>query len=225
MEDHQQSGSWNHDRDDGEDEQVLQPKVKRKRSMRIRPKYVVERLEDKSGNERGSSQSQLPIQVDQEYDMQSRTDPEFGAFSDPGLERHDLSVSSLSQRCNLPPRMNLHANMQKSSRLSYLSPEDAMVQSRESWKGSAISAGGTSATGTKMSDSMQRKVRVLAFHAQPWLAMFISRISFLFRTRIQVSHAIYFLQIIFLSCSKYELCCVMSGLSMRMLHAICPYVL
>jgi len=158
--DHQQSGSWNHDRDDGEDEQVLQPKIKRKRSMRIRPKCVVERLEDKSGNERGSSQlgSQLPIQADQEYDMQSRIDPEFDAFSEPGLERHDLSASSLGQRRNLPPRMNSHTNMQKSSRFSYLSPEDAMDQSRESWKGSATSTGGTSATGTKMSDSMQRKV-------------------------------------------------------------------
>jgi len=160
--DHQQSGSWNHDRDDGEDEQVLQPKIKRKRSMRLRPKCVVERLEDKSGNERGSSQcvSQLPIQVDQEYDMQSRVYPEFDAFSErePGLERNDLSASSLGQRRNLPPRMNSHANMQKSSRLSYLSPEDTMNQSRESWKGSAISTGGTSTTGTKMSDSMQRKV-------------------------------------------------------------------
>ncbi|CAN6167182.1 unnamed protein product [Urochloa humidicola] len=47
----QQSGSWNHERDDGEDEQVLQPKIKRKRSIRIRPRPNAEKQEDKSGGE------------------------------------------------------------------------------------------------------------------------------------------------------------------------------
>ncbi|XP_020247246.1 ATP-dependent helicase BRM-like [Asparagus officinalis] len=142
--DHQQSGSWNHDRDDAEDEQVLQPKIKRKRSMRIRPKHVAERFEDKSSNERSlQCRSQIPTQVDQDYDML-----ELDVFSEPGSERR-----------NLPPRISSQMNMQKSSRLGYLSGEDAMDHSRESWNSKAINTGGSSATGTKMSDSMHRKCK------------------------------------------------------------------
>ncbi|KAL8499941.1 hypothetical protein ACS0TY_019807 [Phlomoides rotata] len=42
----QQSGSWTHDRLEGEDEQVLQPKIKRKRSLWLRPRHTTERSED-----------------------------------------------------------------------------------------------------------------------------------------------------------------------------------
>ncbi|CAI9279148.1 unnamed protein product [Lactuca saligna] len=40
----QQSGSLNHDREENEDEQVLQPKIKRKRSIRVRPRLAVDSL-------------------------------------------------------------------------------------------------------------------------------------------------------------------------------------
>ncbi|KAL0428846.1 UNVERIFIED_CONTAM: ATP-dependent helicase BRM [Sesamum radiatum] len=46
--DQQQSGSWIQEREEGEDEQVLQPKVKRKRSIRLRPRHTTERSEEKA---------------------------------------------------------------------------------------------------------------------------------------------------------------------------------
>lgn len=169
--DHQQSGSWNHERDEGEDEQVLQPKTTGKRSRRGRPKCAIERLEGKSSNERGSMQ--LLMQVDHDYDLQSRNGPEF----DSGSERHDLSASSLGQRRNLPPRTSSHVNMQKSSRLNYLPAEDIMDHSREKWNGKAISSMDTSPASTKMSDGMQRKVCVLLLMQRLVAMFFMSRIS------------------------------------------------
>ncbi|KAL0347801.1 UNVERIFIED_CONTAM: ATP-dependent helicase BRM [Sesamum calycinum] len=67
--DHQQSGGWIQDCDEGEDEQVLQPKIKRKRSIRPRPRLTVERSEEKHNDKsslRLGDPSQLPFQVDGE---------------------------------------------------------------------------------------------------------------------------------------------------------------
>ncbi|XP_020261440.1 ATP-dependent helicase BRM isoform X2 [Asparagus officinalis] len=154
--DHQLPGSWNHECNNGDDEQVLQPKIKRKRSMRIRPKLNIERLEEKFINERGSLHcgSQLAIQVDLDSDMQSRNDPEFDELSKPGLERHDLSNTLLNRRHDFPSRSS-HINIQKSSRLR----EDAMNNSREIWNSKIIYTDGTSSTGSKMSDGNQRKCK------------------------------------------------------------------
>ncbi|KAI4303378.1 hypothetical protein MLD38_039018 [Melastoma candidum] len=41
--DNQQSESWIHEREEGEDEQVVQPKIKRKRSFRMRPRHTMEK--------------------------------------------------------------------------------------------------------------------------------------------------------------------------------------
>ncbi|XP_071741486.1 ATP-dependent helicase BRM-like [Rutidosis leptorrhynchoides] len=80
----QQSGSLNHDhRDEGEDEQVLQPKVKRKRSIRVRPRHntavAVDKLDDKFSDRSlfhaDSSSSQLPFQPDRRL-LHSKTLPE-----------------------------------------------------------------------------------------------------------------------------------------------------
>lgn len=159
----QRSGSWNHDLDDGEDEQVLQPKIKRKRSMRIRPRCAIEKLEEKSSSERVPSQggSSLPMHIGQDYDMKSRTDPELEIFSEPGSERHNLSASSLRQLRNLPPRRSSQSNVRQPGRLSSLSgsAEDAMDNCREKGNGKASSTGGTSFSGTKMSESMHRKCK------------------------------------------------------------------
>ncbi|ONK81561.1 uncharacterized protein A4U43_C01F30560 [Asparagus officinalis] len=154
--DHQLPGSWNHECNNGDDEQVLQSKIKRKRSMRIRPKLNIERLEEKFRNERGSLHcgSQLAIQVDLHSDMQSRNDPEFDELSKPGLERHDLSNPFLNRRHDFPSRSS-HINIQKSSRLR----EDAMNNSREIWNCKVIYTDGTSSTGSKMSDGNQRKCK------------------------------------------------------------------
>ena len=163
--DHQQSGSWIHDRDEGEDEQVCQPKTKRKRSIRIRPRHTVERPEEKSSNEKPALQrgdsSQLPMQVDHKYEAQLRSDPEAKLFGESNSFKHDQGDSSLKSKRNLPSRRigntsKLHASP-KSGRSNCVSarPEDAAEHSRESWDGKVLNTGGF---GNKIPDIMQRKV-------------------------------------------------------------------
>eukprot|EP00252_Welwitschia_mirabilis_P019206 TRINITY_DN4386_c0_g3_i1.p1 TRINITY_DN4386_c0_g3~~TRINITY_DN4386_c0_g3_i1.p1 ORF type:complete len:2283 (-),score=553.97 TRINITY_DN4386_c0_g3_i1:18-6866(-) len=50
----QQSESCPHEKEDGEEEQVLQPRTKRKRTMRTRPRLTSEKLDDKSNLEKRS---------------------------------------------------------------------------------------------------------------------------------------------------------------------------
>lgn len=162
--DHQQSGSWIHDRDEGEDEQVLQPKIKRKRSIRIRPRHTVERPEEKSSNEKSSLQrgdsSQLPMQVDHKYEAQLRSDPEAKLFGESNAFKHDQSDSSLKSRRNLPSRKigntsKLHASP-KSGKLNCMSAraEDVAEHSREGWDGKVMNTGGP-----RMPEIMQRKCK------------------------------------------------------------------
>uniref|UniRef100_A0A1D1ZLS2 ATP-dependent helicase BRM n=1 Tax=Anthurium amnicola TaxID=1678845 RepID=A0A1D1ZLS2_9ARAE len=163
----QQSGSFVHDREDGEDEQVLQPKIKRKRSMRIRPRYTVEKPEDKPNSIRLLSQrgSQLTIQADNDGVTHPRPDSEFEAFNAHVLDGHDLSNPSMKQRRNLTskkvigtPKSNA---VPKSSRLNGVPgvAEDTTENSRESWNSKAINTVGPTLVGTKMSDVMQRKCK------------------------------------------------------------------
>lgn len=162
--DHQQPGSWIHDRDEGEDEQVLQPKITRKRSIRVRPRHTLERPEEKSGIEaqRGDS-CLMPFQVDHKYQAQLRTDAEMKTFGEPSASRHDQSDSSKGRR-NLPSRRmantsKVHASP-KSSRLNIQSApaEDAAELSRESWDGKVTTTNGNSLLGSKMSDIIHRRV-------------------------------------------------------------------
>ncbi|CAL9104968.1 unnamed protein product [Musa acuminata var. zebrina] len=156
----QQSGSWLHDHDDGEDEQVLQPKIKRKRSMRMRPRCFSERTDEKSSSERifPHHSSRLPLQVDHEYAMPARTE-KLKAFAEVGLQRHVTGSSSLKHRHNVPSKKI--SPQQKSGRLSYFSgsAEDGNEHSRESWNGRTNSSGGPTFVGVKMSDSTQRKCK------------------------------------------------------------------
>ncbi|KAF2291129.1 hypothetical protein GH714_020283 [Hevea brasiliensis] len=162
--DHQQSGSWIHDRDEGEDEQVLQPKIKRKRSIRVRPRQNLERPEEKSGIEaqRGDS-CLMPFQVDHKYLAQLRTDTEMKTFGEPEASRHDHSESSKSRR-NLPSRRiastsKLHASP-KSSRLNVqCAPAEDSENSRENWDGKVTNTSGNSLLGSKMSDVIQRRCK------------------------------------------------------------------
>jgi len=176
--DHQQSGSWIHDRDEGEDEQVLQPKIKRKRSIRLRPRLTVERPEEKSSNDvqRGDS-FLLPFQVDNKYQAQLKSDTEMKALVEPSGLKHDQSDSSRSRR-NLPSRRiaktsKLRASP-KSSRLNLQSApaEDAAEHSRESWDGKVPSTSGASTLG-KMSDVIQRRVCTWSFIILIYLVLLI----------------------------------------------------
>lgn len=168
---HQLSGSWIHDRDDGEDEQVVQPKIKRKRSLRVRPRHTMERPEEKSGNESQSFQrgdsSLLPFQVENKHQTLSRTEPEAKAYTESNVSKHDQTESSSKGRRNLPSRRvantsKLHASP-KSSRLNCMTApaEDVVEQPRESWDAKVMNSSGTSAFGTKMPDNIQRRVWLL----------------------------------------------------------------
>ncbi|KAJ6872863.1 ATP-dependent helicase BRM isoform X2 [Populus alba x Populus x berolinensis] len=163
--DHQQSGSWMHDRDEGEDEQVLQPKIKRKRSIRLRPRHTVERPEEKSSNDvqRGDS-CLLPFQMDHKYQAQLRSDTEKKALVEPSGFKYD-QIDSSTSRQNLPSRRiaktpKLHASP-KSGRLHLQSApaEDATEHSRVSLDGKVPSTSGTSSLGTKMSNVIQRRCK------------------------------------------------------------------
>lgn len=166
--DHRQSESWVHERDEGEEEQVVQPKIKRKRSIRVRPRHTVERAEEKSVNEvphlqRGDS-SLLPFQLDQKYQSQQRTDTETKPTRDRNAFKHDPNDSSSKSRRNLPSRKiantsKLHASP-KSGRMNSMSApaEDAGEPSRESWDSKLVNTSGYSDFGAKMSDVIQRKV-------------------------------------------------------------------
>ena len=166
--DHQQSGSWIHDRDEGEDEQVLQqPKIKRKRSLRVRPRHVMERPEDKSGIETVPLQrGESSLLVDYKYQGQTRTDPESKSFSNNNASKHDKNESLLKNKRNLPSRKvaksKLHGSP-KASRISCMSApsEDGGEHSRESWEGKPINLAGSSAHGSKMTEITQRRVCVI----------------------------------------------------------------
>ncbi|KAK8288992.1 hypothetical protein V6Z12_D07G161200 [Gossypium hirsutum] len=134
--DHQQSESWIHDRDEGEYEQVVQPKIKRKRSIRVRPRHTVERAEEKSVTEvphleRGDS-SLLPFQLDQKYQSQLRIDTETKATRERNAIKHDPNDSSSKY---------------------------AGKSSRESWDNKLVNTSGSSNSGAKMSDLIQRKCK------------------------------------------------------------------
>ncbi|XVE73845.1 hypothetical protein DITRI_Ditri11bG0151100 [Diplodiscus trichospermus] len=167
--DHQQSESWIHDRDEGEDEQVVQPKIKRKRSIRLRPRLTMERAEEKSATEvphlqRGDS-SLLPFPMDQKYQPQLRTDTETKSTRERNAIKHDPNDSSSKSRRNLLSRKvantsKLHASP-KSGRMNSMSVPtiDAGEQSKESWDSKPVNVSGSSNFGAKMSDVIQRKCK------------------------------------------------------------------
>jgi len=157
---HQQSGSWIHDRDEGEDEQVLQkPKIKRKRSIRVRPRHATEKPEDKSGSE---TIPRLSVQADRKYQAQLRTDLESKSHVESNASRNEQN-SSIKNKRTLPSRRvantsKLHSSP-KPTRLSAPS-EDGGEHSRESWEGKPINSSGSSAHGSRMTEIIQRRVCV-----------------------------------------------------------------
>ncbi|XP_022974568.1 ATP-dependent helicase BRM [Cucurbita maxima] len=165
----QQSESWIHDRDDGEEEQVLQPKIKRKRTLRLRPRPPVERREEKIYGETqslqyGDSSSPSPFRADHKFNK-FKNDPEAKPYGDSNSLKREQSESSSKTRRNLStrrmaPTSKLHSSP-KSSRLNSLtgSAEDAVEHSRESWDGKPLTAGGSSAFGSKMPDIIQRRCK------------------------------------------------------------------
>ncbi|PWA97010.1 SNF2-related, N-terminal domain-containing protein [Artemisia annua] len=134
-----QSSSGNEDNDqdevEGEDEQVLHPKIKRKRSIRIRPK------QEKPTILRGDSSSQLPFQAERKHvnvktEIERETDPSIKTKRTPPTKKNsnkaNVNVPVRTTRGNsvsTPPKENLAAKV------------------------------GTSIGGTKMSEAVQRRCK------------------------------------------------------------------
>nr|CAB3445292.1 unnamed protein product [Digitaria exilis] len=156
----QQSGSWNHERDDGEDEQVLQPKIKRKRSIRIRPRPNAEKQEDRSGGEGVFPQrgTYLAFQGDSDYNSQFKSNLDPRAFADPAARQQDAIHPVVKQKRNMPSRKVSPAS--RTGKLTYLSGagEGSAERSKENWNSKPIDSATPEFRSTKMSDSMQRKV-------------------------------------------------------------------
>ncbi|KAL0339434.1 UNVERIFIED_CONTAM: ATP-dependent helicase BRM [Sesamum angustifolium] len=163
--DHQQSGGWIQDCDEGEDEQVLQPKIKRKRSIRPRPRLTVERSEEKHNDKlslRLGDPSQLPFQVDGTYGSQARDDRAHKFRGDSSSLSPCRNVSSVKNRRNVPLKKNSNTGEEhalKSGRVNYGStpPDDAVEHSRGTWDSKVMKRPKSNAN--KMSEVVQRKCK------------------------------------------------------------------
>ncbi|KAL4191446.1 hypothetical protein AMTRI_Chr07g80580 [Amborella trichopoda] len=164
----QQSGSWIHERDDGEDEQVLQPKIKRKRSIRIR-RSTSEKTEDRYSNEKVSHQhgnsNQFANKVSVDYGMQQRQTLELETYTEPVSGRQDPSDPSSRQRRNLPPRRGtdspkLHGTP-KQSRVNELLEHvgDGIEYSRESSDSKSLRMTGPVFGSGQTSDNLRKKCK------------------------------------------------------------------
>ncbi|CAA6662603.1 unnamed protein product [Spirodela intermedia] len=153
----QQSGSYAVEREECEDEQVLQPRIKRKRSMRIRPRPMADKLEEKSNSKRHVSQqgSQLTMPAENDHALRSRPEFESEALNESVPEAPDTSNLSVKQKRTSTSRKGPVAQrsnaMLKASRLNNVSGE--------SWNGKAPNNSGSTFAGTKTSDIMQRKFK------------------------------------------------------------------
>ncbi|CAL9126796.1 unnamed protein product [Musa textilis] len=154
-----QSDSLVYDHDDLDDEQVVQPKIKRKRSIRLRPRYSMERTEDKSSSHRAPFHHGSWPHLQAKHEKLAEFNAEvFEAFGEAGSGSQDRSSPPLKQRCTLPSRVISPPVVQKSGRMS-ASVEDGYEHSMESWSSKAISASGPSFVATRMTDSTQRKCK------------------------------------------------------------------
>jgi hypothetical protein len=174
----QPSGSWNHERGDGEDEQVLQPKIKRKRSIRIRPRLNAEKQEDRSGD--GvflQCGAHLAFQGDGDYDSQFKFEQDTRAFPEPIVRQQSAAHPIVKQKRNMPSRKVSPAS--RTGGLTYLSGsgEGSAERSKENWSGIAIDSATPDFGRAKMSDSMQRKVSKNFSYLYPtavWLIFYMT---------------------------------------------------
>lgn len=163
----QQSGSYALEREECEDEQVLQPRIKRKRSMRIRPRPLADKLEEKSNSSKRPAPqqgSQLTMPAENDHALRSRPESESEAFNEPVSDVPDTGNISVKQKrtstSRKGPATQRSNAMLKASRLNSVSgvSEGSTENARESWNGRAQNNSGSTSAGTKTSDMMQRKV-------------------------------------------------------------------
>ncbi|XP_047315769.1 ATP-dependent helicase BRM-like [Impatiens glandulifera] len=163
--DPQQSGSWIQDRDEGEDEQqVLQPKIKRKRSIRLRPRPMVKRVDEKYPNEKlsfsRSDSSQLPFQLDNKYKAKLKA----AAVSEPKtpiessvVPKHDQYDSSVKGRRNAPA--GKLSNTSKSHTPIKVGRSTTLSTTSGSSEGKFTKNSGSGIGSSKMPDIIQRRCK------------------------------------------------------------------
>ncbi|CAF1873750.1 unnamed protein product [Brassica napus] len=142
-----------YDRDEGGGEQVLQPTIKRKRSIRLRPRQTAE------GTDGSDMPAAQPLQGDRSYRSKLRT------VADSHGSRQDQSDSSSRLR-SLPAKKvantsKLHVSSPKSGRLNatQLPVEDNDEAARETWDGTSHI--GSSNAGARMSPIIQKRCKTV----------------------------------------------------------------
>lgn len=164
----QQSGSWNQDRDEGEEEQVLQPRIKRKRSIRLRPRLVPDRPEEKLNEPlaRRGDFVQLPNQADGKHYLQTNNGRGRKSLGEPTILKQDHITSPVKNKRNLNSQRTsntakIHGSLKPGRSNSNLSnSDDALPLSRGNSDNKILNASGTSSSGgSKMPDVILKKCK------------------------------------------------------------------
>ncbi|KAG9135419.1 hypothetical protein Leryth_007188 [Lithospermum erythrorhizon] len=158
------SGSWIQERDEGEYEQVAQPKIKRKRSMRVRPRQTADKPEEKvnerSSLRRGDPQSAFP--VDREYDFQHRIIHGQPELAEPSGFKNDSMGSSVKNKRNLHLKKTsstakVHGAVKSGRGSGIPSANDASECTRDNLESKALNAGRSTSNRTNMPNVVQKK--------------------------------------------------------------------
>ncbi|KAI4372339.1 hypothetical protein MLD38_010581 [Melastoma candidum] len=161
--DHRQSESWIHEREDGEDEQVVQPMIKRKRSLRMRPRHTLDIGETKLGTPPLQSRdpSLLLRQMDNKHQMPVRSSTETSGSVDRGaLKQVGGGASIKNKRQTSLRRMSetkIHTLL-KSVRSNSMALSDVAGHVKESWDTKTSNPAGTSMANC-VPDFVQRKCK------------------------------------------------------------------
>ncbi|XP_031502776.1 ATP-dependent helicase BRM [Nymphaea colorata] len=162
----QQSGSWIHDRDDYEDEQALQPKIKRKRSIRLRPRGSAEKVDDKSSGDKAflhqGNSSQLTNHATHTFESPLRADLEVETLNDSMSGKNDIIELSYRQRSQLASKRGAHSSnsqLSKNPKInSFTGADDPAENSKGIWE-KASHTSSPPFIGKQMSDINQRKCK------------------------------------------------------------------
>lgn len=150
----QQSGSMNHDHD--ENEQVLQPKIKRKRSIRLRPRPAAERPDDKSVDRssilRGQS-SHLPVQPDQRLHAKTQADRKL--VQENNIHKNEQSNLSTKAK-RTPPARKIAGQPTRTNPIS--GPSEVSNEYSKDRLDVKVKKGSGPYGGTMMTEAIQRRV-------------------------------------------------------------------
>ncbi|KAI7755070.1 hypothetical protein M8C21_006537 [Ambrosia artemisiifolia] len=157
----QHSGSLNHDHD--ENEKVLQPKLKRKRSIRVRPRIAVGRPDNKSVDRSSllhGQSSHLPFQADRTLHAQSVSDRKAQAdrklVQENKAYKHEQSSSSLKAK-RTPPARKIAGQPTRTNPIS--GPSENTKEHIKERSGVKVKKGSGSFGRTMMTEATQRRVR------------------------------------------------------------------